>query len=279
MPICVRCGQDKPITEFHASRREKTGHVNRCKPCVAEYQKEYRAKYAERISEKRRADYADRADVHRERARQYQASHPEQRHERDKTRYERLKAEYQQECEQPSAVLTCLKCGKSGTVEAFKPQSAFRAGLCTECFRADRRQREANYRADPSRDRSEKAREYRQQHAEHYREWQHQRYHDDPSRVVGYNNARRARRQNAPAVARIRRADIIARDHSTCYLCGKLLMPKHITLDHVVPLVRGGSHIPDNLRVACRSCNSRKRESLLSELVASGRWQDGKWLK
>lgn len=279
MLTCGTCNQMKPETEFHRNRNNRTGYNDKCKACMAEYQKEYRAKYAERISEKRRADYADRAEVHRERARQYQASHPDQRHERDKARYERLKAEYQQECEQPSAALTCIRCGKSGTVEAFKPQSAFRAGLCTECFRADRRQREANYRADPARDRSEKAREYRQQHAEHYREWQHQRYHDDPSRVVGYNNARRARRQNAPAVARIRRQDIITRDHSTCYLCGKLLTPKHITLDHVVPLVRGGSHVPDNLRVACRSCNSRKRESLLSELIAAGRWQDGKWLK
>ncbi|MFE6489697.1 HNH endonuclease [Streptomyces sp. NPDC057757] len=31
-----------------------------------------------------------------------------------------------------------------------------------------------------------------------------------------------------------------------------------LTADHVVPLARGGSSTPENTRVLCRSCNSRK---------------------
>ncbi len=77
---------------------------------------------------------------------------------------------------------------------------------------------------------------------------------------------RRARKRNAPRIEKIDRAAIIARDNGTCYLCGCKPAGRDLTLDHVIPLVRGGSHTADNLRVACRSCNSSKRTRLLSEI-------------
>jgi 5-methylcytosine-specific restriction endonuclease McrA len=51
---------------------------------------------------------------------------------------------------------------------------------------------------------------------------------------------------------------IIDRDDATCYLCGLSCWPHEIHIDHVVPLVRGGDDHPENLRVACRTCNLRK---------------------
>ena len=41
---------------------------------------------------------------------------------------------------------------------------------------------------------------------------------------------------------------------SCCYLCGK---PAEAT-DHVVPLAKGGSNWPANLRPICKHCNSTK---------------------
>lgn len=40
-----------------------------------------------------------------------------------------------------------------------------------------------------------------------------------------------------------------------CAYCGST---ESLTLDHVVPLARGGSHAIENLVAACRTCNSRK---------------------
>lgn len=59
--------------------------------------------------------------------------------------------------------------------------------------------------------------------------------------------------------------DIIRRDGPACYLC-KVDPAINPTLEHVIPLSRGGSHNPLNCRVACHSCNSRKGQKLLSEL-------------
>ena len=75
---------------------------------------------------------------------------------------------------------------------------------------------------------------------------------------------RRARIRSAPVIERISRSAIIQRDGARCYLCGRELTLREVTLDHVIPLARGGSHTADNLRVACRPCNSRKGARLVT---------------
>lgn len=60
-------------------------------------------------------------------------------------------------------------------------------------------------------------------------------------------------------VDRISRDQVIERDHSTCYLCGRNeLANDEIHIDHVIPLSRGGHHVAENVRVACAPCNLRK---------------------
>ncbi len=43
-----------------------------------------------------------------------------------------------------------------------------------------------------------------------------------------------------------------------CAYCGGWLHPRDKTLDHLIPVARGGEHTRENVVVACRSCNSRK---------------------
>jgi 5-methylcytosine-specific restriction endonuclease McrA len=43
---------------------------------------------------------------------------------------------------------------------------------------------------------------------------------------------------------------------------------KKLTMDHVVPLVKGGSHDKDNIVPACKSCNSSKQARDQFEFVA-----------
>ena len=55
---------------------------------------------------------------------------------------------------------------------------------------------------------------------------------------------------------RLSRREVFARDGWTCAYCGR--PSKDLTLDHVVPRYRGGSHSWDNLVSACKPCNHRK---------------------
>lgn len=41
-----------------------------------------------------------------------------------------------------------------------------------------------------------------------------------------------------------------------------------LTMDHVVPLTRGGWHDPINVVPACQSCNSKKHDKTLIEFLA-----------
>src|ERR1044071_9997283 len=72
---------------------------------------------------------------------------------------------------------------------------------------------------------------------------------------------RRRAQKFATEVAPVKRADILKRDGAICYFCHEALdlsKKGSVTLEHLTPLSRGGTHTPDNLRIACRSCNSRK---------------------
>ena len=53
-----------------------------------------------------------------------------------------------------------------------------------------------------------------------------------------------------------------------CYYCGAEVAPKELTLDHLVPLVRGGRTTRGNCVPACKECNNRKKDLLPVE------WED-----
>ncbi len=47
-----------------------------------------------------------------------------------------------------------------------------------------------------------------------------------------------------------------------CYYCEKIIPARQLTMDHVVPLARGGRSIKSNLVPCCKSCNNRKKNLL-----------------
>lgn len=48
--------------------------------------------------------------------------------------------------------------------------------------------------------------------------------------------------------------------HYKCQICFKSEPEVKITIDHIIPLKRGGTNDIDNLQPLCLSCNSRKRD-------------------
>lgn len=48
----------------------------------------------------------------------------------------------------------------------------------------------------------------------------------------------------------------------TCYYCGKKVGYAGLTMDHIIPLSRGGRSTKDNLVPCCKECNTRKKQAL-----------------
>jgi len=47
-----------------------------------------------------------------------------------------------------------------------------------------------------------------------------------------------------------------------CHYCQQSFSPKELTLDHLVPLARGGKSRKGNCVPACKECNNRKKNLL-----------------
>lgn len=61
-----------------------------------------------------------------------------------------------------------------------------------------------------------------------------------------------------------------------CHYCQKKFKPAELTMDHVVPVARGGTSTRGNVVPACRACNATKKletpvESLMRELEKNRR--------
>jgi len=156
---------------------------------------------------------------------------------------------------------TCKKCG-----EKKDPAEFYRHKLtvdklnpwCKECCRADcRRWRKEN----PDKKRAASKRwgdNNRARCRKNHREW----CRKNPQRIRADNARRRARMLGAPGFCTPEQlSDLIAYYNERCYLCGA----PYEVIDHVIPLSRGGTNWPSNLRPACNYCNNKKHASLPSE--------------
>lgn len=61
------------------------------------------------------------------------------------------------------------------------------------------------------------------------------------------------------------RARVFERDGGQCRYCDRSLTLRTMQCDHVEPLARGGLSVIENLAASCKSCNSSKKDSSLSE--------------
>ena len=64
-----------------------------------------------------------------------------------------------------------------------------------------------------------------------------------------------------------------------CVYCATHLDQRTATLDHVVPVARGGAHDPGNLVVACAPCNRLKGDLLPFEFFARHPWAGANFVR
>ncbi len=62
-------------------------------------------------------------------------------------------------------------------------------------------------------------------------------------------------KEKAWRIPAVNRREVLRRDKHTCQYCGST---RHLTLDHVIPVSKGGQDTWDNIVTACETCNNRK---------------------
>src|SRR6266849_8481712 len=148
--------------------------------------------------------------------------------------------------------------------EKAKDQVKRSVAKCSERYKA--------YQAKWQRDNPDKvrakSRRYRMKHSRLCVERRKKWLKANPWRKRHYDLQRRAMANTPEADKPAVRAFLkIAerRRFLTCYYCEKLFPVSKITVEHIIPLTRGGMHISSNLAWSCKPCNSRKHNKTIAE--------------
>lgn len=103
------------------------------------------------------------------------------------------------------------------------------------------------------------------------KEWQQA----NPEKLRIYWNTRRMRLQDV-GCGTITERDLrrlLERQRGLCPVCSRVMTPATMSLDHIIPISRGGKHTIGNLAYVHRRCNSLKSASTMTELRKA--FQDG----
>lgn len=132
-----------------------------------------------------------------------------------------------------------------------------------------RERRRAQYRANPEEAKA-RARAWSEANPERVRARQRAWSKANPEKVRAASHRRRAVQKGATIGPHFTRLEIAERDGWRCHLCGEKVTRKNWSLDHLVPLSKGGAHSRENVAVAHYLCNVRRNNRGVAQLRLIG---------
>lgn len=195
----------------------------------------------------------------------------------------------------------CTKCKQWYPIEDFRPRKQSRDGynsLCKHClnencraWRAKNKERVAElnrmFYQENRQKRLEYHRSYRQKNKDYFKEAMKKFKRDNPSYHREQNRrwarahpekirlrtlARKARHRGNGGTFTTHEWEFLKRHYNfTCLRCGLQEPEIKLTVDHIVPLSKGGRHSVENIQPLCRSCNSIKQAQTIDYRP---QWQD-----
>lgn len=130
-------------------------------------------------------------------------------------------------------------------------------GLCKSCYNMGFDEESIRKRkVRNNRSQSKWGKTHKEEHSRRNNEWNRL----NPDKRLAWEQRRRSRLTGYVS------PDIIAllREQS-CYYCGKFEpLRRNRTIDHRVPISKGGLHIQENLVPSCRSCNASKGNKIVA---------------
>ena len=173
----------------------------------------------------------------------------------------------------------CKGCGAAKPATDFHKDGGSPDGYRAQCKPCRNTYMSGYY--DANRDaRREYEQDRRTNNADHLRALDMARYERHREKRIALASdgvrTRRARLLNAEVDAKVTVRNLRAIHGDTCCYCavemdfvrgvrGDGIAPNRATLEHVMPLSRGGTHTFDNARLACHRCNVRKNSKTVDE--------------
>lgn len=97
-------------------------------------------------------------------------------------------------------------------------------------------------------------------------------YRQTPKGVIVHRMTERKRRQEKRAVGKLDNVAFYAKCADLqwhCQLCGRELSIENVTIDHIVPISKGGTNAIENLQPLCFRCNCSKHDRPMKAMVGS----------
>lgn len=168
-----------------------------------------------------------------------------------------------------ATVKVCPVCG-----DEFSPAKSMRQIYCTKpCLRKATRDSKSKQCSEPGCERPVRARGVCQMHYRRDARADGREKSDpwSPRRREAYH--RRLARKLAPGSERVNRLEVFERDEWTCAICNTPVDPTlsypdpmSASLDHRIPLAKGGEHTHNNSQCTHLFCNESKGARLIAEL-------------
>lgn len=177
----------------------------------------------------------------------------------------------------------CAKCRTLKSLDSYSSNRTTKDGLQYNCKACNKAYQEANAekRAEYRREYYQANRErliaywaeYREKHPDRVKasaRANYQRYREkhleirrrycreNPEQIRDHNDKRRAMLRGAAGAEKISRRRVWEREGGRCHICGERVPYEKATLDHLIPLSKGGEHSYLNVRIAHGPCNSRR---------------------
>ena len=178
----------------------------------------------------------------------------------------------------PDGRRVCKRCGQAFPITSFDVDKRARTGRRADC-KACRSAYMKGYYSQNSEERKAYMRDRLAKNGDHVRELDSERYRRDRDKrsalATEYAQVRRARLlgreyEHGITVNRLRE-----RDGDSCCHCGVGMVFKRFragegvgtqaTIEHIVPVSRGGAHTWRNVALACRDCNFRRGAKSLDD--------------
>lgn len=249
---------------FRKASKEKSGLTSRCKCCLHNGDASYRSDNSDEIAQKR----VDNRDVTNAKFKEQYWNDPEyyRAKERDKHKanpeYKRRKAsEY--------------RAKFPDKVRSIKRDIYLRKRSDPDWW-ANELNRVKQYYIDHPEKKREHSRRAYENSIDKKRNWARMYYAMYPEKHRVKSHKRRARLKEVGGSYTDADLKLIYEElEGRCAYCGISIywsIPRDIHVDHIKPISKGGSNNPDNLTLACHSCNESKADNELSDWLLKRGW-------